>query len=193
MKVKADSDTRREIAEFRALISATERGEPGARQRLAEFAHAHSWVTKAGDLQMAISGQLVDKLAGDKQSNQILVCIQIEKKRDALGYQDAGELERMLIDRVQMCWLRLIIAEGYCNQVNSKVTTFKESDHAERNLTRASSRFLKATEALERYRLMTEATRLAKAKADLFEAKMEGRRDREPEQPAALALVKGSA
>lgn len=171
MKTEIDSDTRKEIAEFRALVRATESDQPGAAQKLNEFARAHPWVTKILDLQTRISGQLIDKLAGAKPSNDVLITVQVDNKRDALGYQEAGELERMLIDRMMMCWLRLVIAESYCSQLNGKVTTFKERDFAERNLTRANSRFLKATDALERYRLMTQATRFAKAKADLIEAK----------------------
>jgi hypothetical protein len=33
--------------------------------------------------------------------------VEVEGMRERLGYEDATELERMLLDRIVVCWLRL--------------------------------------------------------------------------------------
>jgi hypothetical protein len=156
--------------EFQALINAADTGKPGAAQKLRDFLDAHPTTKLMGDLHAAIIGHLMKKLSGSKSADEFLAA-NINEKKQNLGYWKAGELEQMLIDRVVMCWLRLTLAENYCNKIGDTVTTFKESDFAERSLSRANSRFIRACEALERYRLMAEAVKIAKAKADLLEAK----------------------
>jgi hypothetical protein len=77
----------------------------------------------------------------------------------------------MLIERIVMCWLRLVAAESYCNQIGNTIHSLNEASFAERRLTMANGRFLRSIEALERYRFLCQATKIATARADLLDAK----------------------
>ena len=103
-----------------------------------------------------------------------------------------------MIARIVMCWLRVVEAESCLMQIGRGGQSLKHCEFAERSLTRANSRFLKACEALSRYRLLTQAARFATARANLIaaraaEVKDKARHDEEPQQPAALALVRETA
>lgn len=194
----AGKEKEKEYKELMALIRATDADKPSAAAKLREFIAGRSYLTRAVDMGTTVEGLLIDKVTGGKPSSLEFACAGIDDRKKNLGYGEAGELERMLIDRMVMCWLRLLLAESHCLEIGRKITDLKNCEFVERTLTRANSRFVKAVDALDRYRLMTQATRYAKAKADLIEArataaKMKARRDEEPQQPAALALVKETA
>ena len=65
----------------------------------------------------------------------------------------------------------LVAAESYCNQIGITIHSLNEATFAERRLTMANSRFLRAVEALERCRLLVQATKIATARADMLDAR----------------------
>ena len=74
-----------------------------------------------------------------------------EMKRE-LGYADAPLLERLLIEQVVHCWLRLNLAEYQYTTAGNEGGTFAKMSHWERRLTTAQARYLRAIEALARIR-----------------------------------------
>jgi len=54
--------------------------------------------------------QLLEKFTPGRGNQEIYLC-QFDKMRDRLGYKQAVELERMMIERIIVCWLRLQYAE----------------------------------------------------------------------------------
>lgn len=198
MKSGQKPDLKEEAKRMRALVTAVDSGDVSKAKELREMIESRDFLRAIGDMHMQVSSHLIGKLAGDKAATVEFICAHLDKRKDDLGYKEANELERMMIDRILMCWLRVVEAENYCTQVSRGGQTFKQCDHAERSLMRANSRFLKACEALSRYRLMTQATRYATSRADLIEAraaKVKGqpRANEEAQQPAPLALVKSGA
>ena len=179
----------KDFAEFRALIKAADEGKPDAARKLREYLAANEWAVKLGDLSAHVMAALMDKLVKGA-SNRELFSAQVGAKKRELGYADASGIEQMLIERVVMCWLRVIEAESYCNRIGGTVTTVKEGDFAEHSLTRSNGRFLRACDALERYRLMVQVTKIAKAKADRLDAKTgEARMNK---SNAAMRLLKSA-
>lgn len=164
------ANDKKDYAEFRALCKATDEGKPGAAAKLREFIDANEWTVKLGDLSARVMGSLMDKLV-KSASNQEFLAAHIAEREKQLGYPEASGIERMLIERVTMCWLRLVVAESYNNRIGDTIHTLTEAQFAERRLTMVSNRFLRACEALERYRLMAQVTKIATAKADLLDAK----------------------
>ena len=90
---------------------------------------------------------------------------------DKLGWKEASAIERLMISRIGMSWLRLMYAENYSTSCMGSGNSFKEVEFADRQLTRANSRYVRAIELLARLRALTQATRIAEARADLMDAK----------------------
>jgi hypothetical protein len=78
-----------------------------------------------------------------------------EKQREIrkrLGYDEASEMEKLLITHAALCWLRLGLIEiGYSN-VMSQSITLTLGAYWEKRLLMAQKRFERACEALERVR-----------------------------------------
>jgi hypothetical protein len=180
---------KKDYDEFCALIKAADAGKSGAVQKLREYIAAHPRTKEMGDLHANITDTLMKKIAANKSTAEFLTA-NIDEKKQNLGYSKADALERMMIDRVVMCWLRVTVAEIHCTNLVNTTTTFKESDFADRSLTRASNRFMQACEALERYRVMAEAVKIAKAKANLLEAKVS--ESKMNKSNAAMRLLKSA-
>ncbi len=78
----------------------------------------------------------------------------VEAMRDDLGYAEAPELERGLIEHVVMCWLRVQRVElSYTHAQNAEMT-LPMADWWERKLTAAHGRYIRAVESLARVRRM---------------------------------------
>jgi hypothetical protein len=164
------TEDKRDFARFRALVTATDAGVKGAMGELQDFLKANAWAARLGDISLHVMSALIGKLT-KKTSNCAMFGAVIAEREQQMGYADAVGVEKMLIERVMMCWIRLLIAESYCTNIEGKGLTFNHHEFAERSLSRAHNGFLRACEALERYRLLAQATKIATARADLLDAK----------------------
>ena len=89
-----------------------------------------------------------------------------ERSRLALGYESASHAERMLIDHVVMCDVRLACVERLHSQVMSGTHTIAVAEHYERRLTMTHRRFERAMTALAKTRaLMARAADARKPRA----------------------------
>ncbi len=80
----------------------------------------------------------------------------VEAMRAGLGYHDAPELERCLIEHVVLCWLRVQKVEhGYTQFMGQASVVLTQADWWERRLTAAQGRYLRACESLARVRRLT--------------------------------------
>ena len=188
MKEKPEAERKKEYAQLTALIKAVDGGDIGKARELRELIKSRDYLRQIGDMHMQVFSHLVGRLAGDKASMVEFMLARLDEQKAKLGYDEAGELERMMIERIVMCWLRVVEAENYCTKASNGGHSLKLCDYAERSLTRASSRFMKASEALARYRLMIQVTKIATAKADLLEAR--AAESRTNKSNAAMRLLK---
>jgi hypothetical protein len=109
--------------------------------------------------------QIQVRVIGNQPGNVELLEREYKDRRDKLGWQEAGELERLLIERVLLCWLRLLWAENYAAALMRPEVRMKESLYAEKLLAGAHSRYVKACESLAKMRAMALATDLLREKA----------------------------
>jgi hypothetical protein len=93
---------------------------------------------------------------------------ELDELKKNLTQPDDSPLAQLLIDRLCTCFFRTCLAELL---MSSSEVSYKQSECLDRELTRAHNRFLRACDALARFRLMDQGTRVIKAKADLLEAK----------------------
>ena len=84
----------------------------------------------------------------------------LREMRRELGYADAPLLERLLIEQVVLCWLRLNLAEFQYTNVDNQGGTVARMRYWEQRLTTAQARYLRAIEALARTRKLARPTPL---------------------------------
>jgi hypothetical protein len=81
-----------------------------------------------------------------------------ESMKEEFGYQESGPLERMLIDQVVVCWLRLNLLERtHWNKLLESHTT-ETGLYWDRRLSTAQRRFTRASESLAKVRKLISET-----------------------------------
>lgn len=76
----------------------------------------------------------------------------LESMRDELGYATAGGLQRLLIDRVVVCWLRVQQAEHIRTSKDKEGVGIQSSRYFDRRLEMAHKSFLSACKTLAQVR-----------------------------------------
>jgi hypothetical protein len=89
----------------------------------------------------------------------------LENMRDELGWENAPEIEKLLIRQVCLTWLRLYYAERMHYQRTNQTHSFDLGIYWEKRLTLAQKRHLKAIESLAKVRKMTAQTAKLEAAA----------------------------
>jgi hypothetical protein len=104
-----------------------------------------------GDMCRQAEIQLIDTFQVPRSSQEAMR-IGMDNVRQSLGYSDASPLEKMLIDQVALCWLRLSIVElKHVNNTRGS-TGIPQADYWDRTLSAAQRRYLRAIETLARVR-----------------------------------------
>ena len=107
-----------------------------------------------GDLSASTYQKLVEAAAGGQTAVAESLHVGRDAMRGELGYQTASALERLMIDQVVLCWLRL-------NHTEQRYTAAFEgtvkipipvADYWERRLSSSQRRFQRACEGLARIR-----------------------------------------
>jgi len=78
--------------------------------------------------------------------------LHLEAMREDLGYDVSGGLERLLIDRLVVCWLRVQQAERIVTMRDKESLTNKEREPTLRRLEVANKTFLRACKTLAQVR-----------------------------------------
>jgi hypothetical protein len=92
-------------------------------------------------------------------------------KRNNLGWANASSIERLLIERIMLCWLRLLWCENYNGNFMQASIPIRESEYADKQFARAHSRYVKAVESLAKLRQVEAITKAASAHASIIEMK----------------------
>jgi hypothetical protein len=113
-------------------------------------------------------------------------------RRDELGWQDASPLERLMIERIMLLWVWLLWCENYNAGYMKGGVVMRESEFADKQYTRAHSRYVKALESLAKLRQVQAITKAANAHASLLEMKEKNTRARiEAAHPGMLSGDRG--
>ena len=144
-----------ELAEFGELVRKTENSKPNPRdvQALRKYLDEHREVWRLlGDLSEFAYNRLVDASVGDQVPlRESLKTGRLAMRQD-LGYEEAAALERLLIDQVVLCWLRMSHVEFHHAAISNRDTPLSLRDHWERKLSATQRRYLRACETLARVR-----------------------------------------
>jgi hypothetical protein len=111
----------------------------------------------AGDITKMVRDKIVERLSGNEIVRESLTKA-MEVMRAEMGYEAVSQPERLLIDQVTLCWLRLRYVEWHYTRVTSESIPIARADYWERRLNAAQRRFLRACETLTRVRKITRQT-----------------------------------
>lgn len=115
-----------------------------------------------------------------------------EKRRDDLGWKDASVIERLMIERIMLLWMRLLWAENYNSSFMQPSVRMRESEYADKQYTRAHTRYVKAIESLAKLRQVQAVTKAADAHFAILDMKEKAIRARiEGNTPKVFDATKG--
>jgi len=128
----------------------------------------------------AVERELINGFTSGKGS-QVVAANEMATLRQQFDYENSSGVERALIDRIVLCWLRLQICErrraGF-DQPGSHIITHIEL--AEQHLHMAHTRYVRAIEELAKVRFLMSRTDMARLQAVRDALKREDAPKQEP-------------
>lgn len=136
-----------------ALVEAANKQKPKPADVMAlrRLLEEHPEVWRAVDLAHNAALGVIGEETPSK-GTQALIEANYKGIRCELDYERANALERMLIDHVALCWLRLQCVEQRYTNTTSQRIGIPQADYWERRLSAAQQRYLRAVEILARIR-----------------------------------------
>jgi hypothetical protein len=145
------SDTRRDLMRLLA------RADKGDRQALAvlraSFHEDPALWDAVGDAAFQAEAAMIELAAGSNEVVQEAIRRKMRRLRRELAGEAAPPLERLLVDRIAVCWLMLAQAESrYAQAMKAPSVSFELSEYHQRRCDRAQRRYLQAIKALAQVR-----------------------------------------
>lgn len=145
-------------AEFIGLVfNADEKSTSKQRDELDKFLREHPEMLE-GERQLADNAER-DLIAHSQAGHYGFIRLtqqEVKELRESLEYENATAIEKLLIDRVVLCWLRVMIGESYATRSRRcDRPTFREMEFSDRLLTAAQSRFMRAVKTLTNFKKLT--------------------------------------
>lgn len=120
----------------------------------------HDLADKLIGLADAVKTSLIEKINGSSnKGTQAVLSEEVRALTRKLSGDGASPLEKLLLDCVAMCWLRVQYAEHYRTSLMGGGQSFKEIELADRLLTKAHNRFIRAIESLAKLRKLSPSKR----------------------------------
>src|SRR5262249_25091642 len=89
---------------------------------------------------------------------------EMEGMKESLMKEGSTPMELLLIEAILICWLRVQHAEFYRTQLINEAQSYTQYEFAEKMLTNAHNRYIKAIESLAKLRKLKQPKR-----SDLFD------------------------
>ena len=110
------------------------------------------------DLAKVVQDQLIENII-HQPAGQVGVEAQINNMRIEMAYEESSVLERLLIDNIINCWLRLQWVEMLLSgQSNKEQVSLRIVEYWEKRLSASQRRYLRVCETLARVRKLTRNT-----------------------------------
>lgn len=144
-----------EYDEYQKLFSAAESSPTAQRlTALRKYAASHAQIFNEVFILSNTTCDTVIKAYTKNEAMRIHLRAEINGLKRSLGYAAATSMERLLIDDVALCWLRLQIMEQLYTQGHAKAKgdVLRYSQYLEGRLSATRRRYLQAMETLARVR-----------------------------------------
>ena len=155
-----------------SLIAKANR-DPKQVQPLVDFISEHPGMFRqVSVVGYSIRQALIRKVCGEKSEGTAISLLgEYQALFDRLSEKDDTDIEKLMITRIAMSWLRVLAAEAACIVLMGSTGTFRELTIADKLLTRAHSRYVKSIESLAKLRKIRVNTKAANAQASILAMK----------------------
>ncbi len=135
------------------LIRKAEKGDKKALPALRKWLDANpAYWDRLADLARTTQDSLIMKISGEKDlAAQEMYERKCAAMRQELAGPSASPLERLLVERVVMCWLHLYYAEAIYTQ-NIGDLTLRQAEFHQQRITKAHNRYLSSIRTLAQVR-----------------------------------------
>jgi hypothetical protein len=110
--------------------------------------------------------------AGMGSGSAVLIGHETEAMIKELTLDSDGPLERLMVVRVVMTWLRLMYSENYKSSLMRADTTWTQIEAADKELSRAHARYIRSIEALARVRKLVRIAEMADTQSQLMKERL---------------------
>ena len=145
-----------EFAEINALFKRVDKQCPSSEDvsKFREVLEKYPYLSSiTGELAGQAEKEIIGHAYADQPGRTLALHKHCELQRDELGYKSATALERLLIQHIVLCWLRLYLTELRYETAMRDVT-LTQGAYWEKKLSANQRRYLRSIETLARVRKM---------------------------------------
>jgi hypothetical protein len=142
-----------------ALIDRAQDGDEKALPVLRRVLDEEPIVARIVDLARNVERSIIEKMSGDDVFTQEAIPRNLKAMRKEIAGENPSPLERLLAERITVCWLELQYFQAIYAQ-NLKNMTIPQSDYHQRRIDKAHRRYLSSIKALAQIRKMGPAVQI---------------------------------
>lgn len=142
-----------------ALIDRAQDGEKGALPVLRKVLDEEPRISRFVNLARDVERSIVKKISGDDVFAQEAIPRNLKAMRREIAGENPSPLERLLAERIGVCWLELQYFEAIYAQNMGKLT-IAQGDYHQRRIDKAHRRYLSSIKALAQIRRMGPAVQI---------------------------------
>ena len=138
--------------ELNSLLRRCDKGDEESLRSLRQLLATHAELGKAFELAQMVEEDWLNRMFGEKGfTARAFADAEMDRMRRDIGRADANGLERLLIERIIVCWLQLHYLESNCARDMGDRTWAAEA-WCQKRLDRAHKRYLSAIKTLAQVR-----------------------------------------
>lgn len=179
---------------FTKIVQRAAKGDAKALADVRAVAKAHPevWDALGTDIAGVVRDGMIKLLTGEDAVMRDYVNHQLGKMKRGLMGERPSPMERLLAERICMCWLHVQYAEWVYTAKTKAGTTLAHGDYLQRQVGRAQARYLAAVRTLAQVRKLLQPT----VQVNIGEKQVNiagGTQANIPEPPAPPAIAGGQA
>ena len=162
-KAKSDGYSPSELAtdkkKLMDLIDRAQDGDDGALPLLRQVLDEAPRVARIIDLARNVERSIIKEMSGDDVFTQEAIPRNLKAMRKEIAGENPSPLERLLAERITVCWLELHYFEALYAQ-NMGDMTLAQDDYYQRRIDKAHRRYISSIKALAQIRKMGPAVQI---------------------------------
>ena len=148
-----------EFQQVHRFLKRVDKGDQEALETLRKLLNdpaADPLLAATSDLAVAAQRRFINRYAGEHHVYREALTIKLDQLRAELSGPEPSPLEKLLVERVLVCWLQVHIAD--CTFAGATNATLNQGEYYQRNQSRAQVRYLAAIKMLVMIRKLLQPT-----------------------------------
>ena len=142
-----------------ALIDRAQDGDEEALSVLRKVLDEEPRVARIVDLARNVERSIIEKMSGNDVFTQEALPCNLKEMRKEIAGENPSPLERLLSERIAVCWLELQYFQAIYSQNMGKLT-ITQSDYHQRRIDKAHRRYIGSIKALAQIRKLGPAVQI---------------------------------